>query len=102
MTIPNDTLIFITDVGTTSPYQLVCSSDRVLAWNGQWYFPDGSHVPHISDQPSPTTFYSNRSTNGDVNLYRVNSDVMSLLGQYCCAIRDATNIDHTLCVNICE
>ena len=50
----------------------------------------------------PRHFYRNRGFNGEVNLYRVNSDVISPTGRFCCQVPDDTNIIHTLCVNVGE
>ena len=100
----NGSIILITDIGTSSPQQLVCTSDRMPCCQdppqyGEWYFPDGSQVKHITEG-SPTTFHRNRDNNGNVNLYRVNSDVMSPIGSFCCEIEDATVTNQTLCINI--
>ena len=95
----------ITDIGTSSPQQLVCTSDRKPCCldqpqYGEWYFPDGSQVVSISERPVPTTFHGNRDNNGNVNVYRVSSDVTSPTGRFCCEIEDAIATNQTLCVNI--
>ena len=99
--------IFITDIGTSSPQQLVCTSDRMPcchypSLHGEWYFPDGSQVKYVYSAPNPKTFHRNRDNNGNVNLFRVSSDVMFPTGRFCCEIEDATNTDQALCVNVCE
>ena len=100
-----DSNILITDIGTSSPQQLVCTSDKMPCCQadpqyGEWYFPDESQVIHTSERPAPTTFHRDRDNNGNVNLYRVSSDVMSPTGRFCCEIEDATATNQTVCVNI--
>ena len=60
---------------------------------GQWYFPDGAQIPRESDA---TVFYRNRGDDGTVNLNRVNSNIMSPTGQYCCQVPDANTVTQTL------
>ena len=64
-----------------------------------WLFPDGGVVPHTSDA---LTFGRDRNNNGETNLYRVNNDVMSPTGRFCCRVPDAIGTVHTPCVVICE
>ena len=97
--------ILITDIGTSSPQQLVCTSDRMPCCldqpqYGEWYFPDGSQVVSISEMTAPLTFYRDRDNNGNVILYRVSSDVTSPTGSFCCEIEDATDTNQTLYVNL--
>lgn len=101
---PDDGVIFITDIGTSSPNQLVCTSDRIPCCqdHGGWYFPNKSEVMNISNKPTPTAFHTDRNGNGEVNLYRVNSDVVSPTGYFCCKTIDATDSNHTLCVYLCK
>ena len=103
---PNSS-IPITDIGTSSPQQLVCTSDRKPCCRdqpqyGEWKFPDGSQVIHISERPVPTAFHRNRDNDGNVYLYRVSSDIMSPTGRFCCEIEDATHMNQTICVNLGE
>ena len=104
---PNSSIL-ITDTGTTSPQQLVCTSDRKPCCldqphrYGEWYFPDGSQVKHISQTPVPTSYHRNRDNGGNVNLYRVSNSVLSPTGRFCCEIEDATATNQTLCVNFSE
>ena len=100
-----DSNFLITDIGTSPPQQLVCTSDRKPCCQdqpqyGEWKFPDGSQVIHFSERPVPTAFHRNRDNDGNVNLYRVSSDVMSPTGKFCCEIEDATHMNQTLCVNL--
>ena len=103
--VPSNGTIFITDIGTSSSQQLVCTSDRKpCCWDqpqyGEWKFPSGSQIKHITE--GATAFHRNRDNSGNVNLFRVNSDVISPTGIFCCEIPDANDMNHTLCVNICE
>ena len=97
----NNTCIPIMDIGTTSPQQLVCTSDKMPCCqdppHGEWKFPNGSQVKHLVE--GATAFHSNRDNNGNVNLYRVSSDVRSG-GRFCCEIPDSYDTYHTLCVDI--
>ena len=84
------------------------SSDRVPCCRsafraGEWYFPNGTMVPVESPTASPTTFYRNRGRDdGTVNLNRVNTEVMSPTGLFCCVVPDATDVMQTVCANISE
>ena len=102
MTSPENTLL-ITDIGISPPHQLVCTSDRMPCCQdppqyGEWKFPNGSQVLHISE--GAVAFHRNRDNYGNVNLYRVSSDILSPAGRFCCEIEDATGTNHTLCVNM--
>ena len=107
-TIPShDVVIPITDIGTSSPNQLVCVSDRKpccqdQSQHGGWYYPNQSRVEHISERPTPTAFHSDRNGRGEINLYRTSTEVKSPFGQFCCETIDTTNTNHTLCVTVCE
>ena len=50
--IEHDTSILITDIGTSSPHQLVCTTDRTpcctTSGAGNWFYPDGGLVMHTS------------------------------------------------------
>ena len=100
----NNSNVLITDIGTTSQ-PLVCTTDRRPCCrgtnaNGEWLFPNnGSHVPLMS---VATSFFRNREDNGEVNLLRLNSDVMAPTGKFCCRVLDATSSDKTVCANIGE
>ena len=68
---------------------------------GEWYFPDGTTVPIEGEgENGATTFYRNRGDDGSVNLNRLNSDVMSPTGLFCCEVPDANDINKTVCINI--
>ena len=99
----NNTCIPITDIGTLPPQQLVCTSDRKPCCQdqphyGEWKFPNGSRVKHLME--GAIAFHSNRDNNGNVNLYRVNSDVRLPGGRFCCEIPDSYDTNKTLCVDI--
>jgi hypothetical protein len=105
---PNNSLITVEEIGHggegyESENSVKCITDRMPCCApypyrvGQWYFPDGSEVPPpFAARP----FYRLRSGNGFVYLNRLNPDVTDPVGQFCCAIPDATNIIQTLCINI--
>ena len=107
--IESNSTILITDIGTSSPQHLVCTTDKSdccrgitgMTFNGvaDWLFPDGRIVPRVS---VAQTFGRDRSSNGETNLYRANNDVMSPTGRFCCRVPDATGTNHTLCVVISE
>ena len=63
-------------------------------------FPDGTTVS--TSAANPTQFYRNRGLSGEVNLYRVRSDVLTPTGRFCCKVPDAIDVNHTVCVNIGE
>ena len=96
--------MFITQIGTTVPHQLTCITDKMpccrSAMIGNWHFPNDSVVPNIGY--SPIAFHRNRSNNGEINLFRVNNDVISPTGRVCCKVPDAATVHRTLCVNISE
>ena len=94
----------ITDIGTELPEQpIVCTSDRMPCCldppkYGEWKFPNGNQVIHITE--GAVAFHRNRDNAGNVNLFRVSSDVMSPTGRFCCEATDSTDTNHTLCVDI--
>ena len=100
----NNSNVLITDIGTTSQ-PLVCTTDRMpccrgVNANGEWLFPNnGSQVPLMS---VATSFFRNREDSGEVNLFRLNSDVMAPTGKFCCEVPDATGTDNTVCAYIGE
>ena len=104
--IEHDSSILITDIGTSSPHQLVCNTDKrsccktLPARFGNWFFPNNTAVVSSGNIPSPTEFYRDRNDNGEINLYRVSGDVMSPTGRFCCEVEDATATNQTVCVNI--
>ena len=92
------------DIGTSSQHQLavVCTTDRMpccknMPQHGEWKFPNGTLVTE-----EQRTFRRNRDNNGNVNLFRVSSDVMSPTGRFCCDVKDATATNQTMCTNIGE
>ena len=69
---------------------------------GEWYFPNGKAVPIKGEGANKAdTFYRDRGENdGTVNLNRVNSNVSSPIGLFCCEIPNSKNITQRACVNI--
>ena len=52
---------------------------------------------------SGPTFYRNRGPDdGTVNLNRVNTNVMSPTGLFCCVVSDATDVMQRVCASVCE
>ena len=103
--LPSNRVICVTDIGTSelSRQYLVCTSDRKpccrdLPQYGEWKFPNGSLVQSISR--GAVAFITKRDNAGNVNLYRVSSNVTSPTGRFCCEIPDATDTNYTLCVDI--
>ena len=92
----------ITDVGTVPNGHLVCVTDRQSCCRGQndqvnnWRFPDGGWV--MAHTSGPTNFRRDRSNEGGINLYRVNSDIISPTGRFCCVALDATGREQTRCI----
>ena len=109
--IEHDSNILITDIGfagASSPHQLVCTTDKTPCCKtpptrfGNWFFPDDKAVVSMGNIPRPTEFYRDRNNNGEINLYRVSSDVMSPAGRFCCRVPDASGVEQTVCVNVGE
>ena len=65
---------------------------------GEWYFSDSGRVPILD--AGATSFYRNRGDNGEVNLNRLNSNIMMPTGRFCCKVPDATNALQTVCAKI--
>lgn len=106
---PDNGMIFITQIGTSSLLnQLMCSSDKMpccldLQPYGGWYFPNGTSVVDITDMVTlPSSFYTDRNDNGEINLYRTNNNTLSPTGHFCCKISDAMDTDHSLCIFVGE
>ena len=98
-----DSNVVITDIGTSQQHQLVCITDKIPCCTtpnraGEWIFPNGSTVPTMG--ANPTQFYRNRGSSGEINLYRVNDDVITPTGRFCCKVPDAIDEVHNICVNI--
>ena len=48
----------------------------------------------------PTNFRRDRGTAGEINLYRVNENIMSPTGRFCCVAFDAIGTKQTHCVHL--
>ena len=68
--------------------------------HGDWYFPNGSIVTYASQ--GAVTFRTNRNDDGNVSLFRLSNSVSSPTGRFCCEIKNSTDHNQTLCINICE
>ena len=66
---------------------------------GQWLFPNGYVVPA---QGLATTFYRTRGDDGTVNLNRLNTNVFTPTGLFCCEVPNASDAMQSLCANIGE
>ena len=66
---------------------------------GDWFYPNNARVMHTSVSQE---FGRDRSNNGEINLYRGKSDVMSPTGRFCCRVPDASGVEQTVCVNVGE
>lgn len=116
----NNSVLSISDIGETdtdinNPQPifndaLQCVSDRMPCCrfggykSGDWYFPNMSQVPHSSAH-SIQNIYRNRGprvNDGTVNLNRLNTDIISPTGLFCCRVSDTTNTTVTMCANIGE
>ena len=95
----NNSVIPITEIGTTSNTGLQCITDRRPCCGtqgsraGEWFFPDGNTVPA---QGGATSFYRNTGDGGIVTLNRLNTNVEMPYGKFCCAVPDNVR----LCINI--
>ena len=95
----------IGETNTTSNTGLQCITDKRPCCRsssgraGEWYFPDTAPVPV---QERATTFYRNRGSNGTVNLNRLNSNIISPTGLFCCVIPDAVDVTQRICATIGE
>ena len=104
----NNSAIQITEIGTYPDSSLneglQCITDRMPCCRtpptrlGEWYFPDGTtFVPH---RGSATSFYRTRGDDGKIYLNRVNSNVISPNGLFCCEVPDAAGDIRPVCANI--
>ena len=108
----NNSVIPITEIGktnTTSNTGLQCITDRmpccILSFEdraGEWYFPNGTHVPVLgAGADMATVFYRNRGfDDGTVNLNRLNTSVFMPTGLFCCEVPDAADVIQILCADI--
>ena len=105
----NNSTIQITEIGQTDPDTdlnegLQCITDRMPCCQsfsnrlGEWRFPkEMGTVPPVG---TATSFYRNRGDDGTVNLNRVNTNVMSPTGLFCCEVPDAAGDIRPVCANI--
>ena len=112
---PNNSDIMISEIGETDTSEnqppnsnngFQCVTDRIPCCRfqggqqGEWYFPNGTAV---TGQGTTTSFYTSRGRDdGTVILNRVSNDVMMPTGQYCCIVPDATGVNRSTCIMICE
>ena len=98
--------ISITDIGTTSNTGLQCITDRMPCCGtqpnrfGEWLFPSGTTVP--GPLGNPTSFSRTRGDDGTVNLNRLNANIFTPTGLFCCVVPDALNVMQRVCANIGE
>ena len=106
--IRNNSNIWIGEIGEGDNGALFCVTDLIWCCRdadtpskggalGEWFYPNGSAVP-ISG--SGYDFYRSRGT-GIVRLHRRNNTI-SITGQFCCVVPDATFTNSTTCINIGE
>jgi hypothetical protein len=107
----NNSFIAITEIGESDRYTtavneaLQCVTDRRPCCYtspgrvGEWYFPNGSVVPI---QSFSSSFYRNRNNDGVINLNRVNTNIISPVGQFCCQVPDSANVLQNICAYISE
>ena len=101
MVYTNNSVVPITEIGTTSNTGLQCITDRRPCCGtppdrlGQWYFPNGTTVPIAGGS---TTFYRTRGDDGTVNLNQP-SGVMSPTGLFCCEVPNAAGVTQRVVYN---
>lgn len=104
----NNSVIVITEIGesdhdTAVNGALQCVTDRRPCCFtgpyrvGEWFFPNRSIV---SVRSFLSSFYRSRSDDGVINLNRVNANITSPVGQFCCQVPDSANVLQTLCAII--
>ena len=103
----NNSSIQITEIGetgSTSNTGLQCLTDRIPCCAaqsnrfGEWFFPDG--VTTVPAQVGAITFYRNRGDDGTVNLNRLNNNVMTPTGLFCCEVPNASGVIQRVCADI--
>ena len=111
--LPGDTVL-ITGIGVAEPINpgssLVCNTSNVNTHCcagrnnpnggplGNWYFPDGTIVPHLS--ASPNGDFTRTAFTHQVHLNRRNN-AMTPLGTYTCAVPDMNNtMNHTATITL--
>lgn len=100
--------VFITDIGTSSHQQLVCTTDRMPRCqypnqNGYWFFPNWTPVNIGALNGESETFYSSRDNNaGSISLLHSGNFTHLQTGNFCCGIQDAMGTYRELCVIIGE
>lgn len=96
----------ITAIGIVPSGHLICVTDKKPCCKGQndhsnnWIFPGGGWVMSYSSMPMPTDFRRDRSNAGEINLYRLNTDVTSPTGRFCCVAIDATETEQMHCIHL--
>ena len=116
-TVPNDSYVLVSDIGTENNNALLCNTDRSDCCRsgdhpngiaqGHWYRPDGIEVMSFTTEdaanpgPPRNFFYRSRGTR-IVRLSRRGNPPQSQRGRFRCVIPDASGMDVTLYVNIGE
>ena len=106
--IRNNSNILISEIGGGDDGALVCVTDLIQCCHGgatpsgvggleEWFYPNGSAIP-VSGRGFD--FYRSRGT-GIVGIHRRNNTI-SITGQFCCVVPDATFTNSNICVNIGE
>ena len=116
--IPNNSLINFDDLlYNTQPTNinglqtLMCVTDLVACCKspqalGDWYYPDGRKITGVGspvyriNRGQKEVLNHNQQFYGSVRLWRKYTPRER--GLFCCELPDASNVVHTLCVNICE
>ena len=99
----NDSAVSVREIGKQNN-GLHCITDKrsccmTVVRTGEWLFSNGSRVPDAYDSSS-RSFYTSRGDDGTVTLNRLNSNVTSPTGLFCCVVPDATDTLQTVCIYI--
>jgi hypothetical protein len=105
--VPNNSAVELREVYETSVYSpahtLLCVTPKrpcckTLPYRfGEWFYPNRSAV---SIDGSGNSFYRDRGDDGIVRLHRRGITALSAaMGQYCCEILNANDVNHQLCIH---
>ena len=103
VTSQNNTCASISDIGSSPPHQLACVTDKTACCQnqGQWYYPNGSQIRGSSESSDQNSYYMERTNEGSINLFRISS-TLKPHGEFCCRIADASDVTHTVCIDLGE